>query len=198
MRAKIRTLLVARILHANARFPGSSGVPLSLAHGVELIRLQITTRMPTSLSSTRPSWRAEALFSVNVRRRLKPELPRGYYGNDFVLRCTESTAAQLTSSSPRRCGSCSSACLSWLLARPCGPLLARASAAAAAMPVAALCSPAPVWPPPLRPRLRVVAATVRLVRACSQVRAQGSKATIYVLLLGRKKMIVLTKMPLSD
>ena len=157
------------------RFPGSSGVPLSLAHGVGLIRLQITTRMPTSLSSTRPSWRAEALFSVNVRRRLKPELPRGYYGNGFVLRCTESTAAELTSSSPRRCGSCSSACLSWLLARPCGPARPR-WCYRRCRAVVALCSPAPVWPPPPRPRLRVVAATVRLVRACSQVRAQGSKA----------------------
>ncbi|CAO2174269.1 unnamed protein product [Urochloa humidicola] len=35
------------------------------------------------------------LFSVNVRRRVKPELPRGFYGNGFVLGCAESTAAQL-------------------------------------------------------------------------------------------------------
>ena len=43
--------------------------------------------------------RVKLLFSVNVRRRVKPELPRGYYGNGFVLGCAESTAAQLTSSS---------------------------------------------------------------------------------------------------
>lgn len=40
--------------------------------------------------------RVKLLFSVNVRRRVKPELPRGYYGNGFVLGCAESTAAQLT------------------------------------------------------------------------------------------------------
>jgi len=43
--------------------------------------------------------RVKLLFSVNVRRRVKPELPRGYYGNGFVLGCAESTAAQLASSS---------------------------------------------------------------------------------------------------
>jgi hypothetical protein len=43
--------------------------------------------------------RVKLLFSVNVRRRVKPELPRGYYGNGFVLGCAESTAAQLTSPS---------------------------------------------------------------------------------------------------
>ncbi|CAL4964610.1 unnamed protein product [Urochloa decumbens] len=37
------------------------------------------------------------LFSVNVRRRVKPELPHGFYGNGFVLGCAESTAAQLAS-----------------------------------------------------------------------------------------------------
>jgi len=42
--------------------------------------------------------RVKLLFSVNVRRRLKPELPRGYYGNGFVLGCAESTAAQLMAS----------------------------------------------------------------------------------------------------
>lgn len=38
------------------------------------------------------------LFSVNVRNRLTPELPAGFYGNGFVLGCAESTAAQLTAS----------------------------------------------------------------------------------------------------
>ncbi|WVZ71891.1 hypothetical protein U9M48_020422 [Paspalum notatum var. saurae] len=47
--------------------------------------------------------RVKLLFSVNVRRRVKPELPRGYYGNGFVLGCAESTAAQLTAS-PARLG----------------------------------------------------------------------------------------------
>jgi hypothetical protein len=44
--------------------------------------------------------RVKLLFSVNVRRRLKPELPRGYYGNGFVLGCAESTAAQLVTAAP--------------------------------------------------------------------------------------------------
>ncbi|KAJ1283009.1 hypothetical protein BS78_03G094700 [Paspalum vaginatum] len=47
--------------------------------------------------------RVKLLFSVNVRRRVKPELPRGYYGNGFVLGCAECTAAQLTAS-PARLG----------------------------------------------------------------------------------------------
>jgi hypothetical protein len=42
------------------------------------------------------SLRVKLLFTVNVRRRVKPELPRGYYGNGFVLGCAESTAAELT------------------------------------------------------------------------------------------------------
>ncbi|KAL5228224.1 hypothetical protein ABZP36_016489 [Zizania latifolia] len=42
--------------------------------------------------------RVKLLFSVNVRRRLKPELPKGYYGNGFVLGCAEATAGQLVAS----------------------------------------------------------------------------------------------------
>ncbi|KAL6627582.1 hypothetical protein ACP70R_031308 [Stipagrostis hirtigluma subsp. patula] len=42
--------------------------------------------------------RVKLLFSVNVRRRVKPELPRGYYGNGFVLGCAESPAAALAAS----------------------------------------------------------------------------------------------------
>lgn len=39
--------------------------------------------------------RVKLLFSVNARRRLKPELPEGYYGNGFVLGCAQSTAGQV-------------------------------------------------------------------------------------------------------
>ncbi|KAF7020984.1 hypothetical protein CFC21_034010 [Triticum aestivum] len=39
--------------------------------------------------------RVKLLFSVNARRHLKPELPKGYYGNGFVLGCAESTAGQV-------------------------------------------------------------------------------------------------------
>lgn len=35
------------------------------------------------------------LFSVNVRKRLSPELPQGYYGNGFVLACAESNVQDL-------------------------------------------------------------------------------------------------------
>ncbi|KAK7305896.1 hypothetical protein VNO77_43808 [Canavalia gladiata] len=35
------------------------------------------------------------LFSVNVRKRVKPGLPEGYYGNAFVLGCAQSSAREL-------------------------------------------------------------------------------------------------------
>lgn len=54
-----------------------------------------------SCLETPPALRVKLLFSVNVRRRVKPELPRGYYGNGFVLGCAESTAGQLVASGAR-------------------------------------------------------------------------------------------------
>lgn len=35
------------------------------------------------------------LFSVNMRKKLTPELPQGYYGNGFVLACAESKVQDL-------------------------------------------------------------------------------------------------------
>ncbi|EOA37365.1 hypothetical protein CARUB_v10011142mg [Capsella rubella] len=35
------------------------------------------------------------LFSVNMRKKLNPELPQGYYGNGFVLACAESKVQDL-------------------------------------------------------------------------------------------------------
>ncbi|KAF0898924.1 hypothetical protein E2562_012630 [Oryza meyeriana var. granulata] len=45
-----------------------------------------------------PAMRVKLLFSVNVRRRLKPELPWSYSGNAFVLGCAEATAGELVAS----------------------------------------------------------------------------------------------------
>ncbi|MCL7023099.1 hypothetical protein MKW94_009801 [Papaver nudicaule] len=36
------------------------------------------------------------LFSVNVRNRIKPNLPEGFYGNGFVLGCAQITVGELT------------------------------------------------------------------------------------------------------
>lgn len=36
------------------------------------------------------------LFSINIRNRVKPSLPTGYYGNAIVLGCALTTAKQLT------------------------------------------------------------------------------------------------------
>lgn len=44
-----------------------------------------------------PSLHVKLLFSVNVRKRLKPEIPQGYYGNGFVLGCAESTVKEVVS-----------------------------------------------------------------------------------------------------
>ncbi|GMH23390.1 hypothetical protein Nepgr_025233 [Nepenthes gracilis] len=42
-----------------------------------------------------PSLNVKLLFSVNVRRKLKPQLPEGYYGNGFVLGCAEAEVKDL-------------------------------------------------------------------------------------------------------
>jgi len=39
------------------------------------------------------------LFSVNVRKRVQPQLPPGFFGNGFVLACAETTVKELTESS---------------------------------------------------------------------------------------------------
>lgn len=45
-----------------------------------------------------PSLSVKLLFSVNARSKLKPVLPRGFYGNGFVLACAESLVEQLVRS----------------------------------------------------------------------------------------------------
>ncbi|KAH7567229.1 hypothetical protein JRO89_XS07G0035200 [Xanthoceras sorbifolium] len=44
-----------------------------------------------------PSLNVKLLFSVNVRRKLNPEIPQGYYGNGFVLGCAQTSAGELVS-----------------------------------------------------------------------------------------------------
>ncbi|XP_065848224.1 alcohol acyltransferase 9 [Euphorbia lathyris] len=44
-----------------------------------------------------PSLNVKLLFSVNVRKKVIPEIPQGYYGNGFVLGCAESFVKDLTS-----------------------------------------------------------------------------------------------------
>lgn len=41
------------------------------------------------------------LFSVNVRRKMDPEIPEGFYGNGFVLACAESGAGELVTANLR-------------------------------------------------------------------------------------------------
>ncbi|XP_074272747.1 alcohol acyltransferase 9 [Silene latifolia] len=40
--------------------------------------------------------KVKLIFSVNIRKRVKPELPQGYYGNGFVLGCAETTVKELS------------------------------------------------------------------------------------------------------
>ncbi|EXC25051.1 Omega-hydroxypalmitate O-feruloyl transferase [Morus notabilis] len=42
-----------------------------------------------------PSLTVKLLFSVNVRKKLSPEIPQGYYGNAFVLGCAEAHVKDL-------------------------------------------------------------------------------------------------------
>ncbi|KAB2075968.1 hypothetical protein ES319_A06G007900v1 [Gossypium barbadense] len=44
------------------------------------------------------TFKVKLLFSVNVRKKLIPEIPQGYYGNGFVLACTETAVKDLVTS----------------------------------------------------------------------------------------------------
>ncbi|RWR85076.1 omega-hydroxypalmitate O-feruloyl transferase-like protein [Cinnamomum micranthum f. kanehirae] len=48
-----------------------------------------------------PHLRIKLLFSINIRKRLKPKLPQGFYGNGFVLGCAESTVKELVDANLR-------------------------------------------------------------------------------------------------
>ncbi|CAL4957609.1 unnamed protein product [Urochloa decumbens] len=105
-----------------ARLLGQPLTPVSLTFtAAHLLRLKRQCSPPLKCTSFEALaahvWRAwvraldppgslpvKLLFSVNVRRRVKPELPRGFYGNGFVLGCAESTAAQLVGAAAARHG----------------------------------------------------------------------------------------------
>lgn len=42
-----------------------------------------------------PNQTLKLLFSINIRQRVRPGLPEGYYGNAFVLGCAQSSAREL-------------------------------------------------------------------------------------------------------
>ncbi|XP_031123983.1 omega-hydroxypalmitate O-feruloyl transferase [Ipomoea triloba] len=48
-----------------------------------------------------PSLAVKLLFSVNIRKRVEPELPAGYYGNGFVLGCAEAPVKDLAGANLR-------------------------------------------------------------------------------------------------
>ncbi|KAB1217639.1 Taxadien-5-alpha-ol O-acetyltransferase [Morella rubra] len=100
------------------RFSNERLVPTSITFDErrlsELKNLASSTSRPSELSYTSFEvlsahvWRSWAralnlpsnqvlkiLFAVNVRRRLKPSLPSGYYGNAFVLGCAQTSAKDL-------------------------------------------------------------------------------------------------------
>ncbi|CAN6569001.1 unnamed protein product [Malus baccata var. baccata] len=102
------------------RFANERLAPTSITfhkkHLIELKKLAVSTSRPSTSLSAYTSfevlsahvWRSWAralnlppnqtlkiLFSVNVRDRVRPSLPGGYYGNAFVLGCAQCSAREL-------------------------------------------------------------------------------------------------------
>ncbi|KAL5557987.1 hypothetical protein UlMin_034198 [Ulmus minor] len=48
-----------------------------------------------------PSQSVKLLFSVNIRKKIIPEIPQGYYGNGFVLGCAQTTVKDLVNANLR-------------------------------------------------------------------------------------------------
>ncbi|KAF3446356.1 hypothetical protein FNV43_RR11535 [Rhamnella rubrinervis] len=48
-----------------------------------------------------PSLDVKLLFSVNIRKKMSPEIPQGYYGNGFVLGCARSNVKDLVAANLR-------------------------------------------------------------------------------------------------
>lgn len=102
-----------------SRFSNERLVPTSITFDKrrlnELRKLALSTSRPSELAYTSFEvlsahvWRSWArslnlpsnqilklLFSINVRNRVKPSLPSGYYGNAFVLGCAQTRVKDLT------------------------------------------------------------------------------------------------------
>ncbi|KAG6485578.1 alcohol acyltransferase 9-like [Zingiber officinale] len=86
------TFTAAQILHLKKQC-----VPLLKCTSFEALAWHVWRSWVRALDPP-PALRVKLLFSVNVRRRLTPELPAGYYGNAFVLACAETSAAELAAS----------------------------------------------------------------------------------------------------
>lgn len=98
-----KTLNLSRYLQSHPLLPAS--LTFTSAHILHLKRqcvpsLKCTTFEALASHTWRcwvksldllPSAQVKLLFSVDVRKRLKPQLPEGYYGNAFVLACAEAT-----------------------------------------------------------------------------------------------------------
>lgn len=89
------TFTAAQILHLKKRC-----VPSLKCTSFEALAWHVWRAWVKALDPP-PALRVKLLFSVNVRRRLSPELPGGYFGNAFVMACAETTAAELAGSSAR-------------------------------------------------------------------------------------------------
>ncbi|KAK4718199.1 hypothetical protein R3W88_016537 [Solanum pinnatisectum] len=60
----------------------------------EVLSAHIWKSWATSLNLP-PNQTLKLLFTINIRNRVKPSLPIGYYGNGFVLGCAQSSARDL-------------------------------------------------------------------------------------------------------
>ncbi|XP_059302072.1 alcohol acyltransferase 9 [Lycium ferocissimum] len=66
----------------------------SLYTSFEVLSAHIWKSWATSLKLP-PNQTLKLLFTVNIRNRVKPSLPSGYYGNGFVLGCAQASAKDL-------------------------------------------------------------------------------------------------------
>ncbi|KAK2994136.1 hypothetical protein RJ640_020941 [Escallonia rubra] len=83
------TFTSSHILHLKRRC-----VPSLKCSSFEILAYHTWRSWVKSLDMS-PFLRVKLLFSMSIRKLLKPELPQGYYGNGFVLACAEATVNEL-------------------------------------------------------------------------------------------------------